>query len=345
MGNKILNEDIIQTIDDQKELLESYRHKSILVTGATGLIGRILLKTLCKANEKMGLKLTLIALARNPNKVERIFSNIEKDSINFLYQDIRQKLDIDADIDFIFHTAAITQSKILIDQPIEAFQIQVNGTYNILEFSRLKNARVLYLSSMEIYGQPFIHGKSTEKDLGYVDPLIIRNGYPEAKRSCEFLVSAFSQEHHVFGVNARLAQTFGPGVDQADTRVFAQFIRSAMNDQDIVLHTDGSSKGNYCYLQDTISALLLLIVKGESGESYNVVNERTNMTIKEMAELVSNHFGNGNVKIEMDGVKHGYAPKVDLQMSSDKLQALGWKPTYDLEEMFDRTIQSFKEID
>lgn len=340
-SNKMLSEDINQTLK-KKDLFEQFRNKNILVTGSTGLIARVLVYTLLVANEKLDLNLTLFPIARNVEKAKRLYGEwYDSKALQFIFQDVREKIECDQKLDFVFHAAAATGSKTLIERPIESFETQVLGMENILRLAERDNAKVLYFSSMEIYGQPVIEGMSTEKDLGYVDPLVIRSGYPEAKRACEFLGKAFSEERGVFVVNARLAQTFGPGVLKDDNRVFAQFIRGAINNEDLVLHTDGSSLGNYCYIRDVIEALLLLIKVGKTGNSYNVVNEATNVSIKEMAELVANKFGNGKVVIDIPDEPTGYAPKVNLHLSGEKMRDLGWKPTYDLEEMFARTIESF----
>lgn len=340
----MLDEDIKTTIKNNEVLLENFRNKSVLITGVTGLIAHVLVLTFLEANKQLDLNISIVGLARNKEKCERLFEDfLNNDDLTFLYQDIKDEIDISKKIDFIFHAAAVTNSKILIQKPIEAFEIQVLGNLNILHFAESVGARVLYLSSMEIYGQPFTEEMSTEDKLGFVDPLVVRNGYPEAKRANEFLSKAFSEEKNVFAVNARLAQTFGPGVQSDDSRVFAQFIRSAIKKEDLVLHTDGSSLGNYCYLRDVIEALLLLIIKGNSGEAYNIVNEETNVSIKEMAELVSKEFGNGKVRIIIPEESMGYAPKVALHLSSTKIRKLGWQPTYGLKKMFARTITSFQE--
>ncbi|MGO3537272.1 MAG: NAD-dependent epimerase/dehydratase family protein [Latilactobacillus curvatus] len=344
LEEKILEEDINKTIIDNKSLLDNFRNKKVLVTGVTGLIARILVLTLLEANKQLNLNIEIIGLARNKVKCEKLFDAYKKDeNLSFIYQDIRENINLEKSVDFIFHAAAVTSSQLLIEKPIESFETQVIGTLNILNYADKSKAKVLYFSSMEIYGKPFLDELTTEDKLGYVDPLVLRNGYPEAKRADEFLGKAFSEERGVFVVNARLAQTFGPGIQYDDSRVFAQFIRGAIAKEDLVLHTDGSSMGNYCYLRDTIEAILMLIIKGKSGESYNVVNEETNVTIKQMAEIVSKEFGNGNVVIDIPNTDMGYAPKVNLHLSSSKIKKLGWRPTYGLNEMFARTIESFRE--
>lgn len=342
--NEILYEDLSFVVKQNRNFLKKFSGKTILITGSTGLIGKTLVLLFLLAKEMLDVDLKIIAIARNKNKVKKMYSDISFDEsfLLFKYQDIKEKIETDENIDYIYHTAAITDSHSLVKYPVEIFETQVLGMMNILSIAKLKKAKVLYFSSMEIYGQPFKEGKSSEDDLGYVNPLVLRNGYPESKRANEFLSSAYSKELGVETVNLRLAQTFGPGVQKDDGRVFAQFIRSALDGKDIVLHTDGSSLGNYCYLGDTLNAVLLLTNVGKSGESYNIVNESTNISIKKMAELVSTEFGNGKVVIDIPPYDMGYAPKVHLHLSSHKLETLGWKPRFDLLEMFSRTIKYYQ---
>ncbi|MFD1483999.1 NAD-dependent epimerase/dehydratase family protein [Lacticaseibacillus baoqingensis] len=334
-------DDLVQT---QKAHLTAYKGKRVLITGATGLVARILTLLFLRANDRLHLGLQVVAIARNPQKVTRLYGALAKrPDITFVYQDIKQPYDqITEPVDFIFHAAAVTSSKQLIAQPVEAFSAQVLGMMNILNRARQDHAKVVYLSSMEIYGQPFVERRATEADVGYVDPLVVRNGYPESKRSNEFLASAFYHEFGVDVVNARLAQTFGPGVAADDSRVFAQFARSALKHEALVLHTDGTSMGNYCYLPDTIAALLTLSIKGAAGEAYNVVNEAATVSIKQLAELVATNFGNGQVVIDIPEQDMGYAPQVQLRLSGKKLAALGWQPTAGLLEMFAQTIKSWE---
>lgn len=338
-----LAEDLQSVVDAHADLYQHYAGKTVLVTGATGLIGHVLILALLTANELLDVDIHILGVARNPQKADRIFGQlVERDDFELIFQEISAPIQTPQALDFIFHTAAVTTSKLLIEKPVEAYIAQFDGMNNVLKRAQADQARVVYLSSMEIYGQPFVDHRATEADVGYVDPLVVRNGYPESKRSNEFLASAYSHEFGVSVVNARLAQTFGPGVSADDTRVFAQFARSAVAGEPLVLHTDGSSMGNYCYLRDTIAALLLLGVKGRRGESYNVVNEANTVSIKALAELVATHFGTGEVVIDIPDHDMGYAPKVQLRLSGQKLMQLGWQPTADLVQMFTRTLKSWE---
>lgn len=337
-----LAEDLQSIVDEHADLYQHYTGKTVLVTGATGLIGHVLILALLTANELLHTNIHILGVARNPQKANRIFDHlVERDDFELIFQEISAPIQTPHRLDFMFHTAAVTTSKLLVEKPVEAYVAQFLGMNQVLKRAQADQARVVYLSSMEIYGQPFVDRRATEADVGYVDPLVVRNGYPESKRSNEFLASAYSHEFGVSVVNARLAQTFGPGVAADDTRVFAQFARSAVAGEPLVLHTDGSSMGNYCYLRDTIAALLLLGVKGITGESYNVVNESNTVSIKALAELVATHFGTGEVVIDIPGHDMGYAPKVQLRLSGQKLMQLGWQPTADLVQMFTRTLKSW----
>jgi len=201
---------------------------------------------------------------------------------------------------------------------------------------------------MEVYGitDPSLASVS-EKDLGAIDLISPRSCYPQSKRMCESLCVGYAAQYGVPVKIARLCQTFGAGCDQEDPRVFAQFARSAVAGEDIVLHTEGKSRGNYCYLSDAVRALLLILLKGDSGGAYNIANPEAGMTIREMAELVAGTVGKGKmsvvVNVPADIALRGYAPDVPLRLNADKLMKLGWQPTYDLGQMYARMIAYWKE--
>jgi len=144
---------------------------------------------------------------------------------------------------------------------------------------------------------------------------------------------------------ARLSQTFGAGTMKDDPRVFAQFARSAIAGNNIVLHTDGNSRGNYCYISDTVSALLLLLFKGNNGEAYNISNSSATMTIREMAELVAKKIFNGKIDVVTEKTedidKYGYAQETAIRLNTEKIENLGWRPQYSLEEMYQRMISDW----
>ena len=246
--------------------------------------------------------------------------------------------------DFIIHAAAVTTSKLMVSQPVDNIKTAVNGTDKMLKFAVDKKcSSFVYISSMEIYGQPFTEGKTAEQDLGYIDIASVRSCYPEGKRMCECLCTAYASQYGLNVKSARLAQTFGPGILPTENRVFAQFARSAMNGQDIVLHTMGTSEGNYVYTRDAVKAIIMLLTEGMSGQAYNIANEDSHMTIRQMAELVAKEIADNQIKVVIDIPKDnrslGYAPGVKMWLDASKMKSLGWNPEVDLVESYRRMMK------
>ncbi len=159
---------------------------------------------------------------------------------------------------------------------------------------------------------------------------------------CECLCACWLSQFGLPVKIARLAQTFGAGTPKSDTRVFAQFARSALAGRDIVLHTEGRSRGNYCYIADAVTGLLVVLLKGTTGEAYNIANPGASATIREMAELVANTIGNGTVSVVVDASADarqlGYAPDATARLGVEKLKMLGWAPRYGLGDMYARMV-------
>ncbi|MDD1401137.1 NAD(P)-dependent oxidoreductase [Limosilactobacillus reuteri] len=335
-------EDDFKYIMNSEVDIDKFNNRSILITGATGLIGSLLTRFFLYLNSKWDYKIKIYAVIRNRSKAEEIYKDYATIGLNYIIADLEHDdISVSEKIDYVVHAAAVTKSKMLISKPVDVIKIAVNGTEKLLDLAiRKKVKSVVYLSSMEVYGQPYTQRKIEESDLGSIDLTNLRSCYPESKRLCENLCTAYV---HQYGLNvkvARLAQTFGAGILTSENRVFAQFARSVISEKNIVLHTEGNSEGNYVYTADALKAILILLLKGTPGESYNVVNERNHTTIKQMAFDVIANFGSNEQKVIIDIPKEnmGYAPEVHMKLSSKKMEELGWNPQFSLTKMYGRLI-------
>ena len=253
-----LSEDLKYIADYNDLPYEEMGNSTVLVTGATGLIGVSLVRALLAIG-----KIHVIAFVRNIEKAKKIYAEAMNSNLEFIVGDITSKIQINKSIDYIIHCASVTTSKIMVDSPVETLFTAIDGTRNVLELAKDKRVRsVVYVSSMEMYGsfESNVHD-ITENDLGFIDPLKVRSNYPESKRLCENMCVAYLSEYDVPVKIARLAQTFGAGILPGENRVFAQFARSVITQKDIVLHTKGQSEGNYCYIRDCVIGLLTILLK------------------------------------------------------------------------------------
>lgn len=324
--------DILQIIE-KKELFSSLEGSAILVTGATGLIGSMLVKTVLAAAKKYSIRIKIIGQVRNLEKARKVYGD--------LFGEIEFVSDPNVPCDYIIHTVSPTTSKFFIEHPVETIKASVESAMEILEVAKSNDASVVYLSSMEQYGVPYEHGqKMTEDKVGVIDHLNIRSSYSESKRLCECLCASYAAEYDINVKIARIAQTFGAGVPLADNRMPMQFARAAAEAHDIILHTEGKSIANFVYLSDAIAGILMILEKGKKGQAYNVCNDLETRSIRDIAELVAQKVAGGSIRVQIEKKENmGYAPDTAMYLDSGKLRELGWKAEIGMTEAYKRLVE------
>ena len=321
-------------------LADELANASFLITGATGLIGASLIRCLLALDK--GIR--IIAPVRNKEKAramfDELFYRVEWMECDLASCDFGQV----GKVDNIVHCAAPTSSRFFVDCPVETIRVIYEATASLLNYAYRQSVKgFVYLSSLEVYGSGLPDTKITEDMQGYWDVMSVRSSYPIAKRTVENLCCAYASEYDVPVKVARLTQTTGAGIAKDDNRVVAQFARLAAKGEDIVLHTTGESARPYCYTMDCVSALFYVLLRGKKGEVYNVANENTYISARGMAELLRDNFNPSiDVRIELND-NMGYAPVSKLDLSTEKLRALGWQPRYDLQQLFERLIAYLSE--
>lgn len=347
--NNIFHEDMQNIARASYIPWEKLQHKTILITGATGLIGFNLVSALTYVALYKDIALKIIALVRDEEQAKKRFHEILTAGapLRFLVGDLNHIPTVEEKIDYIIHGGSPTASRYFSEHPVETIMTNLNGATHLLELARKNQSEgFLFLSSMEVYGGIHYREKVDERHASFVDTMIPRSSYPEVKRMVESLCACYADEYGVPAKSIRLTQTFGIGIRKSDNRVFAQFTHSAMNHEDIIMFTKGGTERSYLYTADAVSAILTVLLKGDAGESYNAANEQTYCSIKEMAETVANldiikEKYNGPVSVVIDESKNNgkmYPPELYMDLDTKKIQQLGWKVTRNLKEMFTRMI-------
>ena len=323
---------------------QMYRNKSVMITGATGRLGRYIMETLVDADLRYNLNMCIIGLARSEEKAAQVFENLlDLPNVTFLYQNVNASVEYDGSIDFIFHTAGPAAPVDFKKTPVETLWAHVNGTYNMLECARIhKTERVFYVSTVEVYGEWEDEKKIIETDMGPLQNLNYRSCYPEAKRLCETMLASYKEEYGIDFCGVRLSHTLGPGILLDDGRAFAEFIKCALDGQDIILHSDGGAMRTYTYVADAVNAMFLVMEKGEST-FYNVAVDENLISVRDLPELIAGLSPSGKTKVTF-GEKAALLPYLPFKlaiMDTNKIRNLGWKPKVKNKELFQWTLHSF----
>ena len=314
----------IQKILQEKLPWEILSGCNVLVTGATGLIGGCLVDMLMMNPIK---DYVVFASGRNMERGKIRFKDYIHDSdFHLIKYDVLEPLVSDVNFDYIIHAASNGSPNYFAQKPVEVMKSNIQGVCNLIEYGLSHGMkRMLYVSSGEVYGEG--DGRVfTEDYSGYVNPTLPRSCYPSSKRAAETLCASYAVEYGADVVIARPCHIYGPYFTEQDNRVYAQFIRNVVRNEDIVMKSTGEQFRSWCYVVDCASALLYILLKGERGQAYNIADESSIISIKELAEIVA-EIGNKKVIMDVptDVERKGFNVVTKSVFSTTKIRSLGWK--------------------
>lgn len=338
--NRILEEDA-RNIANENICWEKLQNKTVLITGASGMIGSYLVRSLMKVNEIKGYNIHIIGVVRNVNKVE---ADIREDAnVEILSHDVTKPMELAQDVHYIIHAASPASPLIMKDDPVGTVAANTLGAFYTLMLAQEKHAEgYMFMSSREIYGQPGPDQEMFREDTyGFVDPLDPRSCYPEGKKAAETMCASFRAQYGLNTVIARPAHTYGPGMSIYDGRVQADFLKNIIHNEDIIMKSEGAAIRTYTYISDVAAGIFYALLNGEETV-YNIADENAKISIRGLAELLVRITPERGLKVRMeipeDGTK-GCAPFTLGILDSSRLHAAGWQPRYTLEEGFGRMIE------
>ncbi len=347
--NKIVQNDLEEIVQKVKPR-ETLKDTKILITGATGMLATYLTYTLMYLNEKQNYNIKVYALVRKEEKAKQKFEEfLENPNFQLVIQDVTEEIKWSEPLDYIFHVAGSASPYCIVNDPVGIIKANTIGTIQVMELAKKCNVKkVLYTSTREVYGKMDENIlEITEEMVGKLDQMDARACYPESKRMGENICKSYNLQYGIPFNNVRIAHSYGPGMTIAkDGRVMSDFINCVVNNQDIALNSDGTAKRAFCYINDCIIALFMVLLKGTSGESYNIANETEEIPIKDVANLLTQLFPKKNLKVTYLDVpmenRVGYSKIERVKLSTQKLETLGWRPSVTLKEGLKRTVQTFE---
>lgn len=337
-------------IEDLKSIAEQINIEkdiTILLTGATGLIGSFLTDVFWMYNQKSVYKIRVSLMSRKYENLKRRFPYII-DDINFtmIEKNVEENIEEEKNYDYIICAASNADPGTYAKYPVETIKTNILGAINALEYTKKHTGtRVLFTSTMEVYGKKIDTDLFEEDQFGVINYNEVRACYPESKRTSELLMRSYADEYGSDIVIARLGYIYGPTMTENDNKAVAQFINNALKKENIVLKSSGKQRRSYCYVADAVKGILAVLFKGKKGEAYNVANADSVISIAELAEELAKING---AKVEYkepsDLEKKGFSKPQDVILNTDKICSIGYTPFYSAEEGIKRTVDILSDI-
>ncbi len=346
-NNDLWLSDIDKVIEIIPEL-EMLDGKSVMITGAAGLICSSVVDILFRYNDTHNTRIKILAAGRWIEEMQQRFKEqVNRPDFQFVkYDASRTDNDIDVSADYIIHGASNAFPSMIVKEPVETMLSNFIGMKLLLDHAKSNNTkRILYISSSEVYGEKDDSQPYREGQYGFIDLLKARNSYSVSKRAAETLCASYADEYGVESVIVRPGHIYGPTASPNDNRVSSAWAYNAARGEDIIMKSDGAQIRSYCYCLDCASAMLKVLLKGENCHAYNISNPDSVISIKQMAEILT-HSAGVTLKMELptEDEKKGFNPMSNSSLDSTSLIELGWKGCFDAKSGLSHTVEILKNI-
>lgn len=344
MNSEVIIEDL-QRMSETSLPWQELDGKTVLVTGATGMLASYVAWLLLYLREHQGIQINVVALCRNQQKAEQYFgAHIGKPYFHLLLQDVCDPINYEGEIDYVFHLAGHASPHFINTDPVGIMKSNLLGTLHVLELAKAKQStKVVFASTREVYGKNEEAALLDEKAFGSLDPLEARSCYPESKRASESLLMSYWQQYQVPFNTVRIAHSYGPTMTfDNDGRVMADLLGDAIAGRDIVLKSQGDAIRSFVYVTDAVLGLFTVLFAGEPGQAYNLANETEPIAIKDLAHLIASMKAGIRVihDIPKDSLK-GYCNYRRTALDTTSLERLGWHPQVTLKSGLRRVFHKF----